>query len=56
MSKRSNGLTEVKIKKWIKEGRGSGRGTDYSPWLRVRCGQTMKFDKKTISLIKKQLV
>ena len=36
MSKRSNGLTEAKIKKWIKEGRGSGRGADYSPWLRVR--------------------
>lgn len=36
MSKRSNGLTEAKIKRWIKEGRGSGRGTNYSPWLRVR--------------------
>ncbi|WP_320173993.1 hypothetical protein [Maridesulfovibrio sp.] len=36
MAKRSNGLTEAKPKKWIKEGRGSGHGADYSPWLRVR--------------------
>ncbi|WP_291329386.1 TnsA endonuclease N-terminal domain-containing protein [Desulfovibrio sp. UCD-KL4C] len=36
MSKRNSGLTEAKIKRWIKEGRGAGRGPAYSPWLRVR--------------------
>ncbi|WP_035074794.1 heteromeric transposase endonuclease subunit TnsA [Maridesulfovibrio zosterae] len=36
MSKRNSGLTEGKIKRWIKEGRGAGRGPAYSPWLRVR--------------------
>ena len=36
MASRRSGLTEEKIKKWIKEGRGSGRGAAYSPWLRVR--------------------
>jgi len=29
-------LTEPKIQKWIKEGRGDGRGRDYKPWLTVR--------------------
>jgi len=29
-------LTEPKIRKWIKEGRGDGRGRDYKPWLTVR--------------------
>ncbi|HAS89188.1 MAG TPA: heteromeric transposase endonuclease subunit TnsA [Desulfovibrio sp.] len=36
MAKRSNGLTEAKIKRWIKEGRGKGRGLEYRPWLNVR--------------------
>ncbi len=36
MSKRSNGLTDAKIKKWIKEGRGKGHGPDYKPWMNVR--------------------
>ncbi len=36
MSKRSNGLTEAKIKKWIKEGRGNGHGPKYKPWLTAR--------------------
>jgi hypothetical protein len=35
MAKKSAGVTDTKIKKWIKEGRGSGRGEAYSPWLRV---------------------
>lgn len=29
-------LTEVKIQRWIKEGRGSGHGKDYKPWFTVR--------------------
>lgn len=29
-------LTEPKIRKWIKERRGDGRGRDYKPWLTVR--------------------
>lgn len=36
MAKRNGGLSEVKIAKWIKEGRGSGRGAAYIPWLFVR--------------------
>ncbi|MDY0190835.1 MAG: TnsA endonuclease N-terminal domain-containing protein [Desulfuromonas sp.] len=28
--------SDVKNQKWIKEGRGSGRGKDYLPWLTVR--------------------
>jgi len=29
-------LTEPKIRKWIKEGRGDGKGRNYKPWLTVR--------------------
>ncbi|XPV76678.1 MAG: TnsA endonuclease N-terminal domain-containing protein [Desulfovibrio sp.] len=36
MAKRSGGLTEAKIKKWIKEGRGQDHGPNYKPWLTVR--------------------
>lgn len=28
--------SDLKFAKWIKEGRGSGRGPDYKPWLTVR--------------------
>jgi len=28
--------SEIKNSKWIKEGRGSGRGADYLPWITVR--------------------
>jgi len=27
---------EKRVQKWIKEGRGSGNGKDYHPWLTVR--------------------
>lgn len=33
MSKRTR---TSKIDKWIKEGRGSGIGSDYKPWNRVQ--------------------
>lgn len=33
--KRNNHWSEAKIKKYIKEGRGSGRLKEYLPWLRV---------------------
>ena len=36
MSKRQYFNTEVKNAKWIKEGRGSGYGSNYQPWLTVR--------------------
>ncbi|MBP2643845.1 MAG: TnsA endonuclease [Firmicutes bacterium] len=29
-------MTETKIKKWLKEGRGQGIGIDYKPWLTVQ--------------------
>lgn len=28
--------TELQSKKWLREGRGSGHGSDYKPWLTVR--------------------
>lgn len=36
MAKRQRGMTEAKIKKWLKEGRGQGMGIDYKPWLTVQ--------------------
>lgn len=33
MSKRTR---TSKIDKWIKEGRGSGVGSDYKPWLNIQ--------------------
>lgn len=36
MAKRQRGMTENKIKKWLKEGRGQGIGIDYKPWLKVQ--------------------
>ena len=36
MARKNNSPTEVTFQKWIKEGRGSGRGRDYQPWLTVR--------------------
>lgn len=35
MAKSKYSLSEAQIAKRIKEGRGSGSGTDYSPWVRV---------------------
>jgi hypothetical protein len=36
MANNKYSLTEPKIRKWIKEGRGDGRSRDYKPWLTVR--------------------
>lgn len=36
MTKRNRSTTAVKIEKWIKEGRGTGEGADYKPWLTIR--------------------
>jgi hypothetical protein len=36
MANNKYSLTEPKVRKWIKEGRGDGRGRDYKPWLTVR--------------------
>lgn len=36
MAKRKNNLTEKKIAKKIKEGRGQGIGKDYIPWIKVQ--------------------
>ena len=36
MAKRKYGLTEKKIAKYIKEGRGQGIGKDYIPWIKVQ--------------------
>ncbi|ONG89924.1 transposase [Bacillus cereus] len=33
MSKRKRTST---VEKWIKEGRGTGTGTDYRPWLKIQ--------------------
>lgn len=33
MSKRKR---SSQIEKWIKEGRGSGIGSDYKPWIRIQ--------------------
>ena len=36
MAKKSYAITDVTNQKWINEGRGSGHGCDYKPWLTVR--------------------
>lgn len=36
MTTKRNGNSAAKTQKWIKEGRGSGRGKEYKPWLTVR--------------------
>ena len=36
MAKRKYATTLVRIEKWIKEGRGQGRGAAYKPWLRIQ--------------------
>ncbi|OMD99962.1 transposase [Paenibacillus odorifer] len=36
MAKRKREITEAKIERFIKEGRGQGTGKDYTPWLRVQ--------------------
>ena len=36
MARKKYGNTAAKNAKWIKEGRGLGRGCDYKPWLTVR--------------------
>lgn len=36
MGKKRYWNTEVKNKRWLKEGRGQGRGSNYKPWLTVR--------------------
>ncbi|SFF23839.1 TnsA endonuclease C terminal [Paenibacillus algorifonticola] len=36
MAKRKREITQAKIEKFIKEGRGQGSGKDYLPWLRIQ--------------------
>jgi hypothetical protein len=36
MAKRKREITDAKIDRFIKEGRGQGTGVDYLPWLRVQ--------------------
>lgn len=36
MAKKKYSHSETTFQRWIKEGRGSGRGRDYRPWLTVR--------------------
>lgn len=36
MPKKNNQISEKTLLKWVKEGRGSGRGSQYRPWLTVR--------------------
>lgn len=36
MAQKNYSNTEIKSQKWIKEGRGSGHGSEYKPWLTVR--------------------
>ena len=35
MSKRRYGVSEKKIEKWVKQGRGTGHGSGYLPWLTI---------------------
>lgn len=36
MAKRKRQMDDATIRRWLEEGRGSGRGMDYKPWLRVQ--------------------
>lgn len=36
MSKRKTGWNENKIKKYLKEGRGTGKGKEYKPWITIQ--------------------
>ena len=48
MAKRKNNLTEKKIAKKIKEGRGQGIGKDYIPWIKVQDFSS----KRRVSMVK----
>jgi hypothetical protein len=36
MSRDKHTHADLKFARWIKDGRGPGRGSDYKPWLTVR--------------------
>ena len=36
LAKRKNSWTEVKIEKYLREGRGEGEGDNYKPWLTIQ--------------------
>lgn len=36
MLTKNNQISEKTLLKWVKEGRGSGHGSEYRPWLTVR--------------------
>jgi len=36
MQSKKYGNDKAKTNKWIKDGRGAGRGCEYHPWLTVR--------------------
>ncbi len=36
MARKKYGNSDAKNKRWIKDGRGSGRNHEYKPWLTVR--------------------
>jgi hypothetical protein len=36
MARKNYSPSEATFQRWLKEGRGSGRGSTYKPWLTVR--------------------
>jgi hypothetical protein len=40
MARKNNSNTDNTVRKWIKEGRGAGKGKDYKPWLTVSVGRS----------------
>jgi len=36
MARKNYSRSKIKIQKWLKDGRGTGRGCEYKPWLTVR--------------------
>ncbi|MBD2088830.1 TnsA endonuclease N-terminal domain-containing protein [Microcoleus sp. FACHB-1515] len=47
MARRNKKTTPEKIRKWIAEGRGQGRGADYKPWL---TGQDVSVDSFSVRI------
>lgn len=47
MSRRNKKMTSQKIRTWIAEGRGQGRGSDYKPWL---TGQDVSVDSFSVRI------
>lgn len=50
MAKRKREITDAKINRFIRDGRGQGTGADYLPWLRVQ--EVLSTGRSTLNFTK----